>query len=353
MKVSILDKTLTALLFTFVFLSLIVGMTYAQINITATITATPTVLASPTVTVVPSVTPTPNATVSPTPAPTIAPRQVFSSPNWNVDHETITIINNGGTINVTAWIGDRSNSLPYTIDAGATKTISTPTIMTQNGQLVDVGFDAYENGTLIDSYKATITISLGPTPTSLPPESITIIGTITDADNGSVVAGASVTFLSLNYGKTYPAVITGSDGSFTSPKMYPDTYAIRVTASGYQIASFGTEKITSDTMLNSPLSIKRLIGTATPTPTPSPTPTSIIDSWISLLYSPTLCFGTISAFVAIIAGSIGIYEWLARQRNARVKKEKEEKEKEEKEKQDAANATEKQDLPDGRDKRYP
>jgi hypothetical protein len=57
-----------------------------------------------------------------------------------------------------------------------------------------------------------------------------------------------------------------------------------------------------------------------PSPSPSPTP-NLVDSWISLLYSPGVCLGSLSALIAIIAGSIGIYEWAERKRRDRIKKE--------------------------------
>jgi hypothetical protein len=64
--------------------------------------------------------------------------------------------------------------------------------------------------------------------------------------------------------------------------------------------------------------LKRLAGSPTPVPSQSPTP-NIVDSWVSLLYSPGVCLGSISAFIAIIAGSIGIYEWFDRKRRDRLK----------------------------------
>ena len=48
-----------------------------------------------------------------------------------------------------------------------------------------------------------------------------------------------------------------------------------------------------------------------------------------------MCVGTISSLIAVILGSIGIYEWLSKQRIARKKAEKEASDKEKAEK-DAA-----------------
>jgi len=305
------DKTFAILVLATILISCFVGTAMAADpgNSTATPTAGP------------SITPTPNATVTPVPTPVA--RQVFSSPNWNTDHETIVVKNIGGPITVVAWINNPSNKLKYEIDAGVTQTVSTPSILTQDGQIVNLGFDALENSTSIDSYNATITVNLGPTPTALPPESVTISGTIVDADNSSPIAGATVTFRSMTYDKTYPPVTTNADGTYTSPKMYPDEYSIKVMANGYQAAARTSEKVTSDSIVDN-IPLKRLAGTSTPTPTPTPSPSptpNLVDSWVSLLYSPGVCLGSLSALIAIIAGSIGIYEWLERKRRDRLKKE--------------------------------
>ena len=307
--VLIRDKTLAILLLATIFTLVFVGTAAAAGRDS---TATPTTGLN--------ITPTPNATATPVPTP--APRQVFSSPNWNTDHETIVVKNIGGPITVVAWISDPSNNLKYEIDAGATKTISTPSILTQDGQIVDLGFNALENGTSIDSYNATITVSLGPTPTALPPESVTIEGTIVDADNSSsFIAGATVMFRSVSYEKAYPPVSTDSYGYFKSPKMYPDVYTITISASGYQSTSLTTNgKITGDATA-APIQLKKLAGAATPTPSPSPT-SNLVDSWVSLLYSPGVCLGSLSALIAVVAGSIGIYEWFERKRKDRIKEEK-------------------------------
>lgn len=89
---------------------------------------------------------------------------MFSSPKWVGDHEIINVTNNGDRpLIVKAWIDSPSNNLTIPVEPGATKTISTTSILTQDNQILNIGFDAYENGTSIDSYKATIAV--GPTPT--------------------------------------------------------------------------------------------------------------------------------------------------------------------------------------------
>lgn len=311
--VSIKDKTFTILLLATVFTLFFVGTALADQG-NSTTTAAPTTD--------PSLTPTPNATATPVPTPTA--RQVFSSPSWNVDHECIVVKNNGATITVVAWIEDPANNLKYEVDTGPAKTVFTPSALVQSGQIVNCGFQAYENNTLIESRNFTITI--GPTPTALPPESVTISGTIVDADNGTPISGATVTFESITYGKTYSASPTGSDGTYLSPKMYPDFYRITMNAPGYKVARSTTnDKVAVDSTVDT-IALARQAGVQTPTPTPlkpSPTPVNPVDPWISLLYNPALCVGTISSLIAVIAGSIGIYEWMERKREGRLRKEKE------------------------------
>ncbi len=259
-------------------------------------------------------TPGPDATATPVPAP--AQRQVFSAPTWNTDHETIVVKNDGGPIIVVAWINSPSNNYRYEIEAGATKTIVTPSILTQDGQIVDLGFEALENGTTIDTYNATITVHLGPSPTALPAEIVTITGTVADADNGAPVPEATVTFESITHGKKYSALATGSDGAFVSPKMYPDYYKIVVNAAGYKVyRSTTSDKVTGDSSID--IMLTKQAGASTPTPAPpSATPANPIDSWISLLYTPQLCLGALTALVTAIGGSIGIYEWMEKRRKA-------------------------------------
>ncbi len=301
------DRTFAALLMAMAFTLFFVG---AAVATDGNGTATPVVTPSPS--------PSPGA--SATPVPTPAPRQVFSSPRWDTDHVTITATNNGAPIVITAWIDNPSKKVTISVGAGETMAVSTPSIQAQNGQIVKFGFEATQDDTSIDSYSATITVNLGPTPTALPPETVTIAGAVVDADNGSPISGATVTFKSLAYGKTYPPVATGADGTFISSKMYPDEYTIRVTASGYQAVGLTSDKVTQDSSVDS-IMLRRLAASPTPTPAPTPSPTpSLIDPWISLLYSPGVCLGSLSALVAIIAGSIGIWEWFERKRRDREAK---------------------------------
>ena len=154
----------------------------ATATVTATATAHPTVAPTqqpasnshpvstptytPTPTPIPSPSPTPGTDLSQLNVSVPAPRKVFSSPGWIVDHEAITVTNNGNPIMVVAWIDSPSNNVSYQIGAGEVKTIPTSSILTQNDQILTVGFDAYENGTSIDAYKATLEV--GPTPTPTP-----------------------------------------------------------------------------------------------------------------------------------------------------------------------------------------
>jgi hypothetical protein len=121
----------------------------------------------------PSYTPTP----TPTPAPTAQTdlsqlttdppghRKVFSAPRWNADHETITVTNDGDRpITVRAWVDSPTKSVIAQVEPGATMNISTASVLTQDNQILAVGFDAYDNGLPIDSYKADIVIH----PTTVP-----------------------------------------------------------------------------------------------------------------------------------------------------------------------------------------
>jgi len=62
-------------------------------------------------------------------------------------------------------VDDPSNNVSVPVNAGETKTVSTSPILTQDGQILNVGFDAYDNGFAIDSYKATISVNPTPLPT--------------------------------------------------------------------------------------------------------------------------------------------------------------------------------------------
>lgn len=151
-------------------------------NATATPTPSPTPAPSPTPTPTQEPTarpysmPVSTPTIVPTPViepqqsgpvATPAPRKVFSSPGWDADHETITATNSGDSpIAIRAWIEDPMNNITTMLEAGSSKNISTPSIMTQDNQIVTVGFDAYENDTRIDSYKAMLSLSSMPSPTT-------------------------------------------------------------------------------------------------------------------------------------------------------------------------------------------
>ena len=294
------------------------------------------------VTVTPSPSPTDSPSASPTPTPIAGP--FLSNAYWNDDHVTVTVTNNHPEqIQVTAYLGSTSNNTIYIVKPGVTQTLDTPSVNAANGQILQFGFiAAYANGTELtsDSLQSTVTVIRGATPTPVPQETVILSGTIVDSSNQTPVAGAEVTFISTTYAKEYAPVVTGADGTFTTPKMYPDTYQITIKADGYK-TGFGTTPTVEGTKILNPIAIDHL-QVSSPTPTPVPTATStpspsqsIVNSWMSVLSSPQVCFGTLSALVAVIAGSIGIYEWLARQRNARLKQEKEVSDKEKAEK-DAA-----------------
>lgn len=309
------SKTATIFLLLIVFSISCISMAAVAAHADNNLTVTPTTIAS--ITPTPNDTASPTVSASPTAVPTPTARQVFASPKWESDHVTIVVTNSGEPITVVAWIDNISKKATISVGAGETIVVSTPSIQTQSGQIIKFGFDATQNGTAIDSYSATITVGQVVTATPTPTESVTISGLILD-DSGSPITGATVTFRSVIYDKSYPAVTTGSDGSYVSPKMYPDVYTVTVTHTGFEPVSLTTNgKITGDAAL-SPIQLKKLGGTPTPTTAPaSPTPANPIDYWISLLYNPALCIGTISSLIAVIAGSIGIYEWMERKRMER------------------------------------
>jgi hypothetical protein len=250
---------------------------------------------------------------------------VFSSPRWDTDHVTVQVANNGNPIAIVAWIDSPSKKVTVSVDAGETTLVSTPLIQAQNGQILKFGFEAYENDTPIDTYSATITVSLVvvATPTSLPPETVTISGTVVDSASGAPVPGAKVTFLPEGIDRTYGPVAADDSGFFSSPRMYAGVrYTIKVSAAGYQaISSITDDKISEDSTASIP--ITKLATGATPTPGPSPTPASPLDAWASLLYSPITCLGTLTAMVTAIGGSIGIYEWMEKRRDLRMQEKNE------------------------------
>ena len=176
-------------------------------NATATPTPTATATATPTATPVPTTYTSPGEsgsygtdyqpvytpTPTPTPVPTTstdlsqispsvqapAPRKVFTSPQWNGNSEAITVTNTGNDpIQVRAWVNDPSNNVTASVNAGQTETISTASILTQDNQVLNVGFDAYDDGAKIDTYSATIAVGSTPTPaaTTRSPGFIGILG---------------------------------------------------------------------------------------------------------------------------------------------------------------------------------
>jgi hypothetical protein len=270
-----------------------------------------------------------NSTETPTPtvAPTISPRTVFSSPKWESDRISIVVNNNGGPIEVRAYIDNPSNLVIVPIDAGAVnKKVYTNPITAENGQIVNFGFKAYENGTLIDSKEAAITVIIGTTPTPVPPETSTLKGMVIDSTTKAPIVGAEVIFTSKTYGKQYPMVITDEFGSFTSPKMYPDYYSMVIKAQGYKPEYIDTNRLEGDQQLKDPLMIEKL-AIVTPTPTPTPDPEAdFFKSWITILTSPSACVAFVSSIVAVIVSLTVIYEWLQRQKERRLRDEKKQKE---------------------------
>jgi hypothetical protein len=274
-------------------------------------------------------TPTPqnNSTTSPTPTavptavPSPAPRQVFSTVSWDVDHAAVLVTNNGEAIDVEAYIGSLSNKTTTHVGAGITTRVPTMTISAASGQIIRCWFKAYENGTLIDSMEVPVTVAAGtPTP---PPAKASLNGIITDTSNNPVT-GAEVTFESATWGNKY-TVVTDTSGQYSVSAMIPDTYKITITAGGYQIYRAMTDGVISDIQQMSPIILQKLPSGTTPTPTPapsatsSPTPGSPIDAWVNLLYNPTICISTLALGLGAIVSATAIYEWTIRQRERRRK----------------------------------
>lgn len=262
---------------------------------------------------------TPIASVSPSPTPAAGP--LFSNAYWNNDHVTVTVSNHrSNQVQVTAYIVDTSNNKKYIVDPEVTQTLDTPTVNAASGQILKFGFVAYENGVKLDSesLETTVTVIKGATPTPTPQETAALSGTILDSASQKPIAGAQVSFTSITYGKQYH-VTTGEDGTFTTPKMYPDRYEIAIKADGYK-TGFGSTPMVEGVKILDPITLDKN-AVPSPTVTPSPSPTSPIDPWLALLYSPTVCVGTISSLIAVILGSIGIYDWLMKQRERRKKEE--------------------------------
>jgi len=274
----------------------------------------------------------------PTPVPTPAPRTVLSDPRWDTDHVSILVTNNGAPITVEAYIDTPSNKNIVPVDSGVSKRVSTLSITPENGRIVNYGFKAYENGTLIQSFENSIVISASPTP---PPETATVSGTVVDSVTNAPINGAEVIFASETFDKQYPSAFTDSSGTFvTTGKMYPDSYLITVKASGYQTLTgmrtatlgSGAQKLT-DAIKLTPLAV------SSPTPTPtsapaSPTPGSPMDAWLNLLYSPQACCGTLAIGLGAIVSATALYEWTLRQRERRKTAEKKEQERQEDRKED-------------------
>jgi hypothetical protein len=99
------------------------------------------------------------------PNSTAATENVFSSPQWDGDHNVITVTNDGSDpLTISAWVNSPDNNVTETVPAGATANVSTASVLTQPGQLVNVGYNAYDNGAQVDSYQATVKVTTTPTP---------------------------------------------------------------------------------------------------------------------------------------------------------------------------------------------
>ncbi|HUL62452.1 MAG TPA: carboxypeptidase regulatory-like domain-containing protein [Methanocella sp.] len=271
-------------------------------------------------------TPTPHnvttPTPVPTPVPTPAPRTVFSDPRWDTDHVSIMVTNTGAPISVEAYIDTPSNKNIVPVDTGVSKRVSTLSITPENGRIVNYGFKAYENGTLIQSFENSLVISASPTP---PPETATISGTVVDSATNLPINGAEVILTSETYDKQYPSAFTDTSGTFvTVGKIYPDSYMVTIKASGYQTLTgmripnvvSGAQKITNPIKLD-PITVAT--PTSAPTAAPSSTPGSPMDAWLNLLYSPQACCGTLAVGLGAIVSVTAIYEWTMRQRERRKK----------------------------------
>ncbi|HEY3423036.1 MAG TPA: carboxypeptidase-like regulatory domain-containing protein [Methanocellaceae archaeon] len=315
------SKTFTVALLSIAILAIIVCMPMSSAVGTNNSTGENTPTATPTVTAAPSTVPTASPTASPVPTPIAG--TLFTNAYWNDDHVSVTVTNGlEQQIQVTAYIGSASNNTKYIVDPGATQTLDTPVYKNAEvGQILNFGFIAYLNGTKIDSVETTVTIPQAGTSTPVPQEASTVSGTVVDATNGTPIAGAEVTFTSPTYSKKYTA-ITGSDGTFTTDKMYPDRYDVTIKAEGYKTTLRTTSMINGAGVLDQ-IAMEHVSTPTQATVTPLPSPTSALSNWEAIIYNPTVCVGTISSLIAVILGSIGIYEWLSKQRAARKKAEKE------------------------------
>lgn len=321
------SKTFTVALLCIAILTIIVCVPMSSAAGANNTTSNNTTTVTPTVTAVPSPSPTESPTASPTasPVPTPIAGTLFKNAYWNDNHVSVTVTNGlDQQIQVTAYIGSTSNNTKYIVDPGTTQTLDTPVYNgAAVGQILSFGYIAYLNGSKIDSIETTVTIPASGTSTPVPQETSTVSGTVVDSTSNTPIAGAEVTFTSPTYDKKY-TTITGSDGTFTTDKMYPDRYDVSIKAEGYKTALRTTSMITGAGVLDA-IAMDRATTPSQqpPTVTPSPSPTSALSSWTSIIYNPTVCVGTISSLIAVILGSIGIYEWLSKQRAARKKVEKE------------------------------
>jgi hypothetical protein len=300
--------------------ALMCGLIVVGLLITMSVAGTLAVGATPTPHNNSTATPTP----TPVPTPTPAPRTVFSDPRWDTDHISIMVTNSGAPITVEAYIDTPSNNISTTVLSGVSKRVSTLSITPENGRIVNYGFKAYENGTLIQSYENSIVISASPTP---PPETATVSGTIVDSATNNPIIGAEVILTSETFDKQYPSAFTDSSGTFvTIGKLYPDSYMVTVKANGYQTltglrlpnVNSGAQKITNPIKLDPiALASPTAAPTAAPTMSPSSTPGSPIDAWVNLLYNPTICISTLALTLGAIVSATAIYEWMQRQRERR------------------------------------
>ena len=307
--------------------------------IPSTPTPTPTMNTTPTPPANASITPTIQPSASPAPTPALAPRKVFGVARWDTDHVSIPVTNTGSPIIVEAYIGDPTNNNTVEVNADSSLQVNTNSIQAQDGDVIDFGFEAYENGTLIDSIEKSVTAG-GSTQVSptMPPETAILSGTVLDSSSGGPIANASISLTSKTYDKVYSGITTGSDGTFQSPPLYPDYYYITVHAAGFQpILDIQTDNEVDGNIRLNPIKMDPL-STAPVTPTPSPTPVtttipasptptvsptgSILDSWIALISSPQACCATAAGGIGVIVSLTALYEWILKQRERRLGKQK-------------------------------
>ena len=286
--------------------------------------ATSTPVPTETVTPTPAITPTPDTTPVVTPDPTPASRKVFSTAKWENDHVSMLVTNSGGPITVEAYIDDPSNAVTTTVKQGATVRVNTNSITAEQGQIIVFGFKALEKGVLIDEFEGSLIVGqtqVSPTPL---PETSSLSGTVIDSATNAPVEGAEVVLKSQSFDKDYKAV-TDSSGSYLLANIYPDTYDIIITKSGYkQEIRHTISKIEGAQTLDSIAIQKAATGTtptATPAATPTPTPSSPLDAWLNLILNPTACIATAGGTVGLILSLTALYEWIQRQKEQRRSRE--------------------------------